>query len=266
MNLFTAVINVPSRSDRRDLIAAQAKTLGIDLPFFDAVTPATAPDGAMERFTENGPLGRLGEGDKACTLSHLAAIDAFLASSADVALILEDDAQLATDLPAWLADLSWIPSDADLVKLEAFEQKGLVVLLGKPILERFGRHLSQLLSRHTGGAGYLITRSAAERVLATRNPLRVPIDHMLFNANVSALAADLKSYQVYPALVRQQKTKGGSDLRRPRNAVDEPGWAHVRREIVRGWYEIRCLPRQLGNAVFSGARLKTIVFADHTSV
>lgn len=244
---------------------AEFARIGMEVRYFTAVDAATTTDQTFAAtFAATGPLGALGRGDMACTLSHFALLEAFLETDADYALALEDDAVLAADLPRWLSDVSWVPEDADIVKLERFEAAGLVVLLAPERARHLGRRISRILSRHSGTAGYLITRAAARRVLDAAHQVALPIDHFLFNANASPLAATLTLYQIEPALVRQKMAEISSDvapLRRDRALV---GWAKKRRDLKRGYYEIRRLPVQVWQMLARGARLRAIDWQDKT--
>lgn len=65
-----------------------------------------------------GPLGAMGIGDRACTVSHTLAWQEFLSGSASHALFLEDDVWLAGDITTTLSDTGWIPPGHGLIKLE----------------------------------------------------------------------------------------------------------------------------------------------------
>lgn len=252
------VINLDHRSDRRSWMTSQADRLGLTLSFFSAVNGTKNPEALQSnRFATSGPLGRFGPGDMACTLSHLKLYESFLNSGKSHCAVFEDDAQLADDLANWVWDISWIPADADLVKFEVFVQRGLMVLLGRPVLKHLSRSLHPILSRHTGGAGYIISRTAAQRVLDHREPINVPIDHLLFNANISPLARGFTAYQIVPALVYQNEEAGTSDLIVQRG---EPmsATSYWLRELRRAYHEISRLPVQLWMLATQGARLKDI--------
>jgi len=236
----------------------QADTLGLSLTFFEAIdTEKLSQSPLRARLKDSGPLGLFGLGDMACTLSHLTVFETLLNSNHQMCLILEDDANIAQDLPEFLADVTWIPKDTDIVKLETWVDPKLMVLLGPKTATHLGRSFHPLLSRHAGGAGYIITREGAQKVLSDRAPIDIPIDHLLFNANVSPLARRLKVSQITPALIRQKDQTGSSDIQdhRDRAKSDERAWA---RELKRGYYEISRLPQQLGSLVFGGARLRKI--------
>ncbi|MGB0498232.1 MAG: glycosyltransferase family 25 protein, partial [Rubricella sp.] len=258
------LINLDRRPDRLGRLAARFSELGLDFTRIEAIDGAACPADEIDpHFLPKGPLGQLGQGDKACTLSHFRALEAFLATDAEAAVIFEDDVEIAADFPDIVADLHWIPPGHDLVKLDIYGTRGLTILLGPQIGRAGGRALHPLLSRHAGGAGYLVTRAGAERILAAAaaGPVPVPIDHLLFNANVSPLARALQPLQVHPGLVRQDRRALGSDIGLQRKASVPKGVAYWWRETVRGLYEIRRLPVQLWHLA-RGARLVTPRYED----
>ena len=241
----------------------QADALGLTFSFFEAIdTIKLASSPLRARLSDKGPLGHLGLGDMACTLSHLTLFQKLAQSEDRAYLILEDDAVLAQDLPRFLNDLSWIPEDTDIIKLETWNDPKLMVLLGRQKGTHHGRSLHKLLSRHSGTAGFIITRTCAQKILTKADKIRVPIDHLLFNANVSPLARSLSVAQLTPALIRQKEDQGQSDIVGLRNQAKstEKAWA---RELKRGYFEISRLPQQLGSLVFKGARLRKIPWTSH---
>ena len=261
-DLQISVISLAHRHDRHESITTQADQLGIDITIFPAINGAEVDPGRLDqKIARNGPLGEMGPGIRACTLSHMELISEFLDGQAKYCLVLEDDAQFAADTPGWLQNLDWIPADADVVKIEAFELPGLVILLGPDMPETRGRKLAKSWSRNTGGCGYILSRTAAKKIMQDNNLINVPIDHYLFNANVSKIAADLTIYQMYPALIRQAEETKVSEVQKI-DRKEMKKWDKMKREVVRGWYEIRRLPVQLWQLLFKGGHLKTIEFKD----
>lgn len=237
----TYVINLDRRPDRWATMEARLGALGIPHERVAAVDAETADPALFARaFPRAGPLGRLGRGDMACTLSHFETMRRFLATDAARAMVLEDDALLGDDLAHLLRYPGWWPEGLPLVKIEAYLHPRLRLLLGPEIGRTgTGRKLHPLLSRHTGSAGYLIDRAGAEALLAAEGRILVPIDHLLFNPTVSPLARRLRAHQVVPAPVMQTGEAGLSDVAPHRRTVRPEGLAYAWRETVRGLYEIR---------------------------
>lgn len=254
------LINLDRRPDR--LAAMRRRADPLDLARVAALDAATTAPATLDRwFAASGPLGELPKGDKACLLSHRAAWEQLLASGDAHAAILEDDVVLSAAAPALLADDGWIPRDVAVVKLEHYGPPGQRVLLTdiRAVGEDF--RLGRMLSRHTGGAAYILSRAAAEKLLAeTRFDL--PVDHLLFNPNNSPLFAGLSPWQLLPAIARQEQFVGAgkrekSDIEQTRIGLRAFGLAYVRRELVRFAYDLKLVPRQVA-ALIGGARFLKI--------
>lgn len=242
----TYLINLARRPDRLGAMRAAAAPLGLVLTPVTAVDAAAAEPAMVNRwFTKGGPLGEIPAGDKCCLLSHRLAWEMFLATPDTHAVFLEDDVRLSDAAGALLAGDGWIPGDAAVVKLEHYGPPGQRVLLADWRRVGGGFRLGRMLSRHTGAAAYILSRGAAEILLAeTRFDL--PVDHLLFNPNNSRLFARLKPWQLVPAIARQQEFVGAkSDIESTRKSLRTFGLTYMRRELVRFGYDLKLIPRQL---------------------
>ncbi len=257
------LINLGRRPDRLAAMAARAGALNLALERVDAVDAAAAEPGALDRwFAGRGPLGEIPRGDKACLLSHRLAWERFLATGTSHAVFLEDDVVLSQGGGDLLRDDAWIPGHAAVVKLEHYGPQGQRVLLRdlRPVKEGF--QLGRMLSRHTGAAAYILSRRAAEFLLAQPR-FDLPVDHLLFNPNNSALFAALGPVQLLPAIARQEQFVGAqsvsdkSDIEATRLGLRERNAAYVKRELVRFGYDLKLVPRQLA-ALIGGARFVAV--------
>ncbi|APX88950.1 hypothetical protein BV394_03740 [Brevirhabdus pacifica] len=241
------VINLARRPDRMERLAAHLQERGLEWQRQDAVDAASAPPEALDEvIAASGPLGALGNGDRACTASHFAAWQSFLDGPAGHAMFMEDDVFLAEDTAGLLADTGWIPEGADVIKLEKFGDGSSRLLLGGPVADLpGGRALYRLMSRHVGGGAYILSRRGAEAALGMRGRTRVPIDHMLFNANLSVFARRHAALLVVPAMATQRNWAYNSDIAALGKAARPKGWALRWRKLRRGWFEVNRLPRQL---------------------
>ena len=71
----------------------------------------------------------------------------------------------------------------------------LATRIEKEIAPRAGKRIARILSRHAGAAAYVISCEAAKTLLASDAKWSVPVDHLLFNPNVSDVAVRLQPYQ-----------------------------------------------------------------------
>ena len=176
--LKTWVINLDRAPDRWARITAQLHSLGLPherLSAVDARALTPTQLGALDEpayRAQHGMTPALGE--LGCYLSHLQVLQAFLASAADFALVLEDDVVLHHSLPAVLHGLMQHPSRWDVAKLSAVHS-------GTPL--RYlqvapGHWLAVMLSRCTGSSAYLVNRSAAQAYVQGLLPMQLPYDHV----------------------------------------------------------------------------------------
>jgi glycosyl transferase, family 25 len=258
------LINLERRPDRLENMTAQFAALGVSFRTVSAIDARTVSDELMDRhFAPDGPLGPIPKGDMCCTLSHMRAWQMFLDTDDSHALIVEDDIAIDASAAALLRDADWIPRGVDLLKIEHYGPENQRVLVDELVDVEGGRQIGRLRSRHTGAAAYIVSRQTAELLVSRSCRWTLPVDHMLFNPNNSPLADVLRPYQLTPAIARQCEAVGGcTDIDEWRGAARGFGWRYVRRELVRAYYELRLLPRQL--AAFT-TRSATLVRVERTS-
>ena len=176
--LQTWVINLDRAPERLARIAAQLQQLNLPytrLPAVDARALTAQQLAALDEPAyrrKHGMTPVLGE--LGCYLSHVQAIDLFLASGAEFGLVLEDDILLHDSLPAVLQSLLSHAHRWDVAKLSAVHSGTPV-----PVLELVpGHQLAVMLSRCTGSSAYLLNRRAAAAYAAGLLPMSLPYDHV----------------------------------------------------------------------------------------
>jgi glycosyl transferase family 25 len=258
------VINLTRRPDRLDRMAAHLADRGVAFIRQAACDAQSVPEADIATVVRPaGPLGQLGLGDRACTVSHTLAWDAFLASNASHALFLEDDIYLAEDIATLLADTGWIPTGPQAIKLEKFGDGASRVLLGAAIGQTpKGRAIHPMRSRHVGGGAYILTRQGAELALSHKGLYRVPIDHFLFNDTISPIRRALAPAMIVPAMATQRAYDYNSDIAPLGKAIRPKGWKKRLRTLRRGFAEISQSPRQIAQALTGRARLTDVRFQD----
>lgn len=179
--LATWVINLDRAPDRLQRISAQLQTLQLPYTRLAAVDGRVLTDAQRAQLDEATYRRRHGmapvAGELGCYLSHVAAMQAFAASPAQFALVLEDDVKLHASLPAVLQGLLRHPGRWDMVKLSAVHRG-----TPQPYLQVApGHQLAVMLSRVTGSSAYLINRRAAQAYLRQPGgllPMQLPYDHV----------------------------------------------------------------------------------------
>jgi glycosyl transferase family 25 len=235
------LINLARRPDRLATMAAQAERLGLDLARIEAVDAwITEPDA---RFDIDGPLGEIPRGDQCCTLSHVKAWEMFVASGEAYAAVLEDDVVLSPGAGFVLKDSDWIPAGIGLLKLEHYGPMSQSVLLSDFRDVGGGFQVARMHSRHTGAAAYILSRAAAQMLLAVTR-FNLPVDHLLFNPNNSPLFPALSPWQLLPAVARQQ-AGDKSDIEGWRVGMRKLSATYVKRELIRFGYDLKLLPKQI---------------------
>ncbi len=237
MKVYCAMVSLARANARRKLMVAEAERAGLAFDVVDAVDAAAFSEATLLRdCRREGPWGYFHTQNMACTLSHAAIWERFLARDEDLCLVIEDDVFLSPELVSWVADTGWWPKDADIVKLERWRDDRMRVILEDGGGAHLGRRVLRLLSRHPGSAGYMLTRVAATHLLAWR-PYDLTIDQLLFNSNASSAARALVVYQVSPAMIVQgnEPPAAGQTAGTRHRPV---GMTLLRHQLRRGYHEL----------------------------
>lgn len=257
-------INLDRRPDRRAFMEDQLRTFGVEAERISALDAETVTDAQLKGDVAlSGHLIPMSRGSQCNACNHFSIMRRLVASDAPAALVLEDDIELSPEITGFLQDVVWMPEGLGIVRLEKWSRRATSKLLG-PSTGRSpvrGRDICRLYSRIGGSGAYIITRDAAERILAEKKPLRHPIDHLLFNFNLSPLARQIGVALVVPALARQAWGGFSSDISGGRKAHVKS----VRDRLRRGWTEIRLVPEQAAAVLFGSARLRPVEFVERTA-
>lgn len=233
------VINLERSTDRLNHVARQLADQAIHFERIPAVDGAAMPVEAMAAFVAARPRpGGLvwKPGQVGCLLSHTEAWRRLVQTGASHALVLEDDIRVSRDLKEFATNRNWIPADADIVRIETTGQ-WLKLAEKRPTVG--GRHLAKVASAAWATGGYVISRDAAARLLETDPRTHMPVDAFLFDVIRSQVARKLRTIQVFPALVTQDKfdTAPGSGLLfeseiETDNVRRDQHWQRLRRQIT----------------------------------
>jgi glycosyl transferase, family 25 len=197
----TYIINLDRAADRFAAMQAQLQSLGLP---YERITACDAADvtaetmnaitsprlgrlfGHMTGYRQNavsGPtiywpeIGRyFVAGEVACYLSHSLALQRFLESGADAAVIFEDDVEIDPDLADVIRAIDHLPPRARIVKLEGIQASYQARM---PVARIGGRAIAMMLKPTTGAAGYYVNRAAAKQIVPQLFPVREPFDAFL---------------------------------------------------------------------------------------
>lgn len=179
--LSTWVINLDRAPERMARIGAQLDAVGLPYTRLAAVDARALRPEQQAQLDEAAYRQRHGMtpvlGELGCYLSHVAVMQAFLASPAQYAVVLEDDVLLHAGLPAVLRALLARPDRWDMVKLSGVHS-------GTPVAVAElapGHALAVMLSRCTGSSAYILNRRAAQAYLRQPGgllPMALPYDHV----------------------------------------------------------------------------------------
>jgi len=113
-----------------------------------------------------------------------------------------------------------------------------------------------LIGIHYGAAGYMITRRTAERLCSQIKRTNVPIDHLLFNPNVSSFNRSSRIYQAFPAMVEPDMAKFQTSIQSeviPRSRA----W---HRKLTRAYYETNRIPSMVVRYLLGRLEVKILKF------
>ena len=192
------VINLDRRPDRLATIGRDLDRLGLSFERVAAVDARDLSD--ADRLTS---LPFIDLGAVACMQSHAEALRRLLLTSHAAALVLEDDAELASDVPAMCRDVDWWPEGSKVVSLE-------VPRAGKKLQGWVcgrtpgGRDLRTIVRWNFGAAAYLVNRKAARALIDSYERQELHTDRLMFDPRISKMARWLRPAQVVPAVARHR--------------------------------------------------------------
>lgn len=194
-------INLARRLDRRSAMEERLGEQEIPFERIEATTPEYLSQELKDRYCDPAKRYWQTAPELCCSVSHLAALATFVRSGASHGLILEDDAVLSPFLKTFLDDFAPAPPAAGLVRIEADKDH---MRLGSVATAQIGPiALHQNFGNATGAAAYVVSRKAAQRILAGTELLQFMTDQALFNPD-QKLARELGVLQASPGLAVQE--------------------------------------------------------------
>ncbi|MFZ1726341.1 MAG: glycosyltransferase family 25 protein [Albidovulum sp.] len=256
MALPVYVINLARAPERLAGIEGQLKRLEVAWQRVDAIDRKTVDADAVRgefgasRLSRSFPATL---GDICCSLSHRRVWEMLLASGAESAVVLEDDALLSASFGKLVcSDLHGLLMRHQLgvLKLEHWPgpQQSRRIPLGEPfgpVLGHADINVYQMRSSFLGTCGYVISAEAVRTVLGRFPQMQVPVDHYLFGA-AARMGFDLiRPGFLNPAPVLHGVDRFGSDIRDEREAGGQVGGPRTLGRKMRDWSERRREAREL---------------------
>lgn len=197
------IINLDRAKDRMARMQALLGKRGLAFERIEAVDGKTLPPETLAAWSTRHPDGSLvlSVGEVGILLSQREAWRRITESGAP-GVIFEDDIHLAPGAEKLLADLSWLPADGDIVKIETTGRRIAVSRRSRSLPH--GLSLSVLRSAHLGAAGYIVTPKAARLLLDAIGKSDRAVDHLIFDP-ISPLFSHLTIYQTIPPLCIQDQ-------------------------------------------------------------
>jgi glycosyl transferase family 25 len=176
-NVITLLINLDRSKDRLLKTGSKLTELGIQWERLPAVDGWTKQTEIACHVDEKSFQQRHGKpsvpGEAGCYLSHIHAMQRFLNTSNEYALILEDDIVLGDDLPEVVSQVIAQANRWDLIKLSGMHSGTPLKVLR---LDQTPYAIAVATTSYTGASCYLINKKAARIMVEALLPMRLPYD------------------------------------------------------------------------------------------
>lgn len=193
------VISLRRAPERRRFVEEVFGELGLSFEILDAVDSRQLSAAQLGAYSERRATylyGRgLGRGMLACSLSHLGAMQRLVSSNLPEVVIFEDDTRPVEDFGDLLAVRDQLPADRDVVTFHSLFGWASPSPVGQPLIGSY--RACRYARTPMGTQAYLITRTAAERVLEAGYPVALPPDELLLRPHPCGLTV----YGVEPSPV-----------------------------------------------------------------
>ncbi|MBZ9710154.1 glycosyltransferase family 25 protein [Mesorhizobium sp. ESP7-2] len=199
------VINLDRSPDRLAHISAEFARIGAAFQRVAAVDARSHPElGQQPQHPMYAPRRLLGS-EIACLHSHRLCWAILAQDDASYGAIFEDDVIFSANAGPLLADNGWIPTDADIVKLETYFKRTLIHR--RRTAAGHGFSAFRLYKNHPGTGGYIISRQTARDLLEATEKINITADDLIFTP-AFATSSSKTIYQLVPALCVQDQFVG----------------------------------------------------------
>ncbi|MBZ9710153.1 glycosyltransferase family 25 protein [Mesorhizobium sp. ESP7-2] len=247
------VINLDRSPDRLAHTTAEFARIGLGFERVAAIDARDRPDFVLQRQHALYAVRRLSGSEIACLHSHRACWTIIAQDDAPYGAVFEDDMVFSAKAGALLANTDWVPTGADVVKLETFFHT--TVIQREKVAVGHGFSVFRLRKNHIGAGGYLLSRQAAHALLEATSDVNVAVDNLIFDP-AFATSTGKTIYQLVPALCAQDRfvddrlpslLEQGREAERVASGLANgqrmPALARIRREARRATRQITDLCR-----------------------
>ena len=228
------VISLCHSKDRRRSIKSQLDSLELDFAFHEAVDGVNFPK-RLEALVDWKGLRRDGfhvqMGSLGNWISQYQVLQHMVESGPDVMMLLEDDAELAKELPMVLSALETMTDHFDILFLNFGSNKPFIAVHDIST----GHQMGWLKWSHFGTQGYVITRRGAKVFLEHYPLARTGIDRAL----ASYWKHDLRTFCLRPPVVFHSEHfqhENSMKLRASIRQFEDPPWLW---RLRRGWFRVK---------------------------
>ncbi|MBD9446510.1 glycosyltransferase family 25 protein [Rhizobium sp. RHZ01] len=174
------VINLDSSSKRWAEVSSQATLAGMQIDRVPGVDGNAIPATQRSGFNEKAFLRSNGRqmlpGEYGCYRAHIRALEVFLSSDYENAIIMEDDVELRHDFTLRAAAILRAVPSAEVVKLLNHRSKWCRTVA----VSEYGDEVGRCLHGPQGSAAcYLVTRKGAGKLLECADNIEFPYDMTL---------------------------------------------------------------------------------------
>ena len=238
MTIATYLINLDGSTERLAAATAQLQQYGIAFERITAVDGRKIPPEQLQNSYQQGKaityMGRdLSPGEIGCYLSHIKAVRAFVASTADVGVVLEDDFCLQINyMPALQTAVEWLQShgraDWQAINISNAKLKIASRLCALPSNAASGRGLYHAHYFPMLATAVVWSRAGAEAFLKIAEPIFCPYDNVLRYWQTR----ENKGYSIFPPLICSSEVISDIDAAGKRKTIRRGkgyGWAKQKR-------------------------------------
>ena len=194
------VINLDRSPERLAHMTAEFARINIGFERVAGIDAKQHPDLALQPQHAIHAIRPLSCSEIACLHSHRACWTIIAQDDAPYGAVFEDDMVFSSRAGALLGDTSWVPADADVVKLETFFSR--TVIQRRRTSAGHGFSMVRLRKGHPGAGGYLLSRQMARDFLEATAQINIAVDDLIFDPIMSA---GRTVYQLVPALCAQDQ-------------------------------------------------------------